>query len=198
MLKHLSLTLFKLCGWKVEGAIPDNINQSIVIAGPHTSNFDFLFAMAGFYHLKLPVRYLIKEDWSKNILLKKIFEDSGALGVNRKKSTSMVDTLAELFKSTREDLHLMISPEGTRRLTPIWKTGFYHTARKANIPLVLSSLDYSKKLAVIGPSFVPTGCYKRDMLIVKNFYKDVVPKYPAKFSLQIHHPNNDPYAVCPI
>ncbi|MBW6462750.1 MAG: hypothetical protein SCJ94_05580 [Bacillota bacterium] len=66
MLKYFSLFLFRIYGWKVEGSMPKHIKKSIVVAGPHTSNFDFLFAMAGFYTLKLPVKYLLKKDWLDN------------------------------------------------------------------------------------------------------------------------------------
>ncbi len=194
MLKYFTLFLFRICGWKVRGEIPQNIKKSIVVAGPHTSNFDFLFAMAGFYRLKLPVKYLLKKEWLDNFFLSKIFNNSGALGVERNKNNSMVDAIADLITSHEDNLHIMISPEGTRKLTKRWKTGFYYAALKAKVPLVLSSLDYSKKLAHIGPAFMPTGCFKRDMIIVKEYYQNPVPKYPDKFSLQIYEPDEN--AIC--
>ncbi|MDW7729463.1 MAG: hypothetical protein SCJ94_05575 [Bacillota bacterium] len=106
----------------------------------------------------------------------------------------MVDAIVELITSHNEDLHIMISPEGTRKLTNRWKTGFYYAALKAKIPLVLSSLDYSKKLAHIGPAFMPTGCFKRDMITVKEYYSKPVPKYPDNFILQIYE--TDDNAIC--
>lgn len=194
MLKYFTLFLFRICGWKVHGEMPQNIKKSIVVAGPHTSNFDFLFAMAGFYSLKLPVKYLLKKEWLDNFFLSKIFNNSGALGVDRNKNNSMVDAIADLITSHEDNLHIMISPEGTRKLTHRWKTGFYYAALKAKVPLVLSSLDYSKKLAHIGPVIMPTGCFKRDMIIVKEYYQIPVPKYPDQFSLQIYEPDHD--AIC--
>ncbi len=106
----------------------------------------------------------------------------------------MVDTMAEIIRDSKGKMALMIAPEGTRKLTHIWKTGFYYTALKAGVPLVLTYLDYSKKVAFIGPSFMPSGCYKKDMLILKEFYKDVIPKYPKNFSLDIYMA--DESAVC--
>ncbi len=186
MLKIFTILLFTLCGWKIIGAMPNNINKSIVVAGPHTSNFDFIFAMAGFYKHKLPVNYLIKKSWLDNILLKKLFANTGAIGIQREENNSMVDVIAEMISSHKGNLHIMISPEGTRKLTHKWKTGFYQVALKANIPLVLTSLDYSKKLAHIGPVVNPTGNYEIDMLKIKDYYKGIVPRYPKNFSLQIH------------
>ena len=181
-------------GWKLEGKMPPEITKSIVVAAPHTSNFDFLLAMASFYKMKLPVKYLIKKEWIDFWPLRKIFINSGALGVDRRKNSTMVDSLAELIVSSNENLAIMISPEGTRKLVHRWKTGFYYAALKAEVPIVLSSLDYKTKIAAIGPSFMPCGCFRRDMIFIKNYYKDITPKYPEKFSLEIYYPDAD--ALC--
>ncbi len=173
-------------GWKQHGQMPAGVTKCVVLAAPHTSNFDFILAMAGFYKMNMPIRYLLKKDWVDFFLLKRIFKNSGALGVDRSKNTTMVDSLAELIRSSKEDMAIMISPEGTRKLVHKWKTGFYYAALKANVPVVLSHLDYAKKIAAIGPCFMPTGNYKKDMQIVKDYYKDITPKFPENFSLQIY------------
>ncbi len=194
MLKCFTVFLFTILGWKLEGQMPAHIKKCILVAAPHTSNLDFLLAMAGFYKMKLPVKYLIKQEWLNFFLLKNIFKNSGAVGVNRAKSSTMVDALAEMIVSSKENMAVMISPEGTRKLVRRWKTGFYYAAMKAKVPIVLSHLDYSKKIAAIGPSFIPCGCFRRDMLIIKNHYKDIIPKFPENFSLDIY--TADETAIC--
>jgi 1-acyl-sn-glycerol-3-phosphate acyltransferase len=194
LLKAFTIFLFTILGWKLEGKMSPKITKCIVVAGPHTSNYDLLLAMAGFYKMKLPIKYLIKKEWLDFWPLGKMFRNSGAIGVNRDKNNTLVDSLAELITSSQENMAIMISPEGTRKLVHRWKTGFYYTALKAQVPIVLSHLDYRTKTAAIGPSFMPCGCFRKDMIIIKNYYKDVTPKYPENFSLEIYYPDAD--AIC--
>lgn len=178
-------------GWKLKGKIAPDIKKCIIVGAPHTSNYDFLLAMAGFYKMKLPIKYLIKKEWLNFKPLSKIFRNSGAIGIDRSKTGTMVDSLAELIISSGENMAIMISPEGTRKLNHCWKTGFYYTALKAQVPIVLSYLDYKTKTAGIGPSFLPSGCFRRDMIIVRDFYKDKTAKFPDNFSLKIYYPDVD-------
>jgi len=184
-MKYFTIFLFTIFGWKLQGKMPDNIKKCIIVGAPHTSNFDLIFAMAGFYKLKLPIRFLIKKDWLRHFPLKNILLSAGALGIDRAKNNTMVESLADLITTSKENMAILISPEGTRKHSCKWKTGFYYTALKAKIPIVLSHLDYSKKMAVLGPSFMPSGSFKTDMQILKDYYKDIVPKYPENFCLEI-------------
>ncbi len=193
-MKFFTVFLFTIMGWKLQGQLPANTKKCIVVAAPHTSNFDFIFAMAGFYKMKIPIRYLLKQELFNFFLLKRFFVNSGGMGVDRSKNNTLVETLVELITSSKENIALMIAPEGTRKLTRRWKTGFYYTALNARIPIVLSHLDYSRKLAVVGPSFIPCGCYRRDMQILKNYYKNITPRHPEKFSLDIYETDHE--AVC--
>lgn len=187
MLKHFTLFMFKVFGWKINGAFPSHIRKGILVAAPHTSNWDFVFAIAFFYKLKIPFRYTIKQEWLKRFFIGNIMNKSGAIGVDRSKHANMVDAIAELFE-TNDDIIIVVQPEGTRKLAKKWKTGFYQVALKANVPLILGSLDYRKKIAYIGPSFMPTGDYYKDMEILKEFYKDITPKRPENFCLEIYDP----------
>ncbi len=195
-MRFFTVFLFTIMGWKLQGRLPANIRKCIVVAAPHTSNFDFIFAMACFYKMKMPIRYLIKQEIFNFFLLKKFFVNSGGMGVDRSKSNTLVDSLVQLITSSPDSIALMIAPEGTRKLTRKWKTGFYYTALNAKIPIVLSHLDYSKKMAVVGPSFMPTGCYRRDMQILKDYYKDITPRHPEKFSLDIYETDGE--ALCAV
>lgn len=194
MLKAFTIILFTIMGWKLKGRLSPEIKKCIVVAAPHTSSYDFLLAMAGFYKMKLPVKYLIKKEWLNFWPLGRIFRNSGALEVDRSKNTTMVDSIVELITSSKENIAIMISPEGTRKLVHRWKTGFYYAALKAKVPIVLSHLDYRTKTAAIGPSFMPCGCYRKDMIIIKNYYKNITPKFPENFSLEIYCPDDE--ALC--
>ena len=196
MLKWLAILLFTLRRWKQYGQIPEDVDKCIVVGGPHTSNFDLLFAYAGFVKMKAPVRFLIKKEWLRYFPIKNIFLSAGAVGIDRaKKGETMVDKLAELLIHSEERMAVLITPEATRKHTCKWKTGFYYAALKANVPIYLSHLDYAKKEAVMGPGFMPTGDFKKDMEIVRNHYKDVTPKYPEKFCLKIYL--DDESEACP-
>ena len=194
MFKAFVLTLFKLCGWKAEGHFPEEIHKCVVVGAPHTSNFDLIFAMAGFYKVKMPVKYLIKQEWLDFWPLRKILKGSGAIGIKRDRNRSMVDTLANTITSYPGRIALLITPEGTRKLTKVWKTGFYQAALKAKVPIVLTHLDYATKTAAVAEHFFPSGCYKRDMQILRNHYKNITARYPENFSLQIY--SNDEDSIC--
>lgn len=183
LLKLFTLAVFSLLGWKVKGSFPP-VKKCVMVGAPHTTNMDFILGMATFYKLNIPVRYLIKKDWVNVFGLGRVLKASGAIGVDRSVRTNVVDMMADLLKS-EDRIVLVVTPEGTRKLARKWKTGFYYAALKANVPLVLSSLDYRKKETEIGPCIVPSGDFQKDMDLVREFYKDKTPRYPEKFSLDI-------------
>ncbi len=186
MFKCLAIFLFTVGRWKLKGRLPDDVEKCIVVGAPHTSNLDLLIAMGGFYKMKLPIRFLIKKEWLRRFPLKNILLSAGALGVDRTKHNTMVDAIADVIRNTNQRMAVLITPEGTRKRACKWKTGFYYTALKAEVPIYLSHLDYSKKEAVFGPGFMPGGDFKADMQILKEHYRDVTPRYPENFCLDIY------------
>lgn len=174
--KFLSKIIFKIFGWHVAGHIPPDLKKSIMIAAPHTSNWDLLFARCAFYLMDVDLRYTIKKEamvgplgW----LLKKL----GALPVDRSKNNSLVNAMIDIFNNS-EEMVIMITPEGTRKYQPRWRKGFYHTALGANVPIILGYLDYSKKEAGVGPIIYPTGDVEGDIEKIKAFYRTKKGKYP--------------------
>jgi len=186
LLKFIAIFMFKLSGWTLMGQMPADVKKSIIVGAPHTSNLDLIISLGGFHKMRLPIRFLIKKEWLRYFPVNKILRSAGALGIEREKNNTMVDSIADLISSSDERMAILITPEGTRKRECKWKTGFYYIALKAEIPIFLSYLDYSKKLAVLGPSFMPSGNFKSDMQIIRDFYKDVVPKYPENFCLDIY------------
>lgn len=185
MLKFATVTIFNMLGWKMHGDIPAHIDKCVVIVGPHTSNFDYIFGIVAAFKIRPPVRYLIKDEWLKRPVIGHLLKAWGGLGITRSERKNMVAHMAGLLRDSSE-MVLAFPPEGTRKLAKKWKTGFYHVALQANVPIVMCSLDYGKKEVRIGEYFLPTGDYKKDMSIVREFFRNITAKHPANFSLEIH------------
>ena len=98
-----------------------------------------------------------------------------------KDKSSTVNYLTNLF-NIKQELVIAITPEGTRGHNPYWKTGFYHTAIQANVPILLAYIDYKKKVAGIFKAFIPTGDILKDLNYISDFYKNITGKNPQLFS----------------
>jgi len=105
--------------------------------------------------------------------------DMGGVPVDRSSNKNYVQQMIDEF-GRRKEFMLTIAPEGTRGNVKAWKTGFYHIAMGAGVPLVVGMMDYQSKSGGLGPEIWPTGDYKADMKKVAEIYSTVVPKYPAK------------------
>jgi len=184
MLQLIFDFLFKKNGWQVKNSLPEDINSCVLLAGPHTSNWDTVYALASLKILKVNARIAIKKELMF-FPFGPFLRGVGAISIDRnpkktKERLTAVDAMAELYK-THKNLVLMISPEGTRSPVTKWRTGFYYVAKKANVPIVCSYLDYKKKVAGIGPVFYPTEDLDTIMQKIQQFYKTIPPKFPEKF-----------------
>lgn len=178
MMRLLSKILFWLKGWKVVGEVPKDLKKFVMVAAPHTSNWDFLYARAAFFIMGIRLRFTIKKElffFPLNLFLKA----SGGIPIDRKTKGNMVDKMADLY-SNWEELALLVTPEGTRSYAKEWKKGFYFVALKAQVPIVCGYLDYAKKHAGIGPIIEPTGDYEADLKQIQDFFKTVTPKFPEQ------------------
>ena len=193
--KVISRFIFWIFGWKVgdrlKGELKQDVRRCVMIAAPHTSNWDFIFARATFSLLDIPVRYTVKKEWLR-FPVGGIFKALGAIGIDRSPKKpgdprpSMTEAMIELFAQNKE-LAVMVTPEGTRSLRTKWKTGFYHVAVGAKVPIGLGYLDYEKKEAGVGRMFYPTGDLEKDMREITAFYKDIKGKHPEKFSVDLDY-----------
>lgn len=190
MLKALCRTIFKAQGWTLMGEEFADYPRCVVVAGPHTSNWDTIFTIAAFDMLNLPVRFAIKKEWMR-FPLNLIVEPLGGIGVDRRpreitgERPSMVEAMSQLFEEHPEELALVITPEGTRSLSTRWRSGFYHVAMNANVPIVVCYLDYAKREAGVGKILYPSGDFEADMRKITAFYTDITPKFPEKFSVDL-------------
>lgn len=162
-------------GWTEERMIPVE-QKFVVIAAPHTSNWDFLYFLGLAQKLGIPLSFMGKKSlfrWPFGRLMQEL----GGIPVDRSKSTNMVDQMIAEFKA-RDIFMLTIAPEGTRGKVREWKTGFYHIAVGAGVPLVCGLMDYKRKHGGLGPAIWPTGDYAADMAKVAEYYRSCTPKYP--------------------
>jgi len=180
-MRQLFIWLFKWRGWTMQVQLPVGYERCVVIAAPHTSNWDFLYSMAVFFKLNIPVRFLAKKElfrWPIGSILRSV----GGMAVERSKKGNLVQDIVHLFEQ-HEKLMLMIATEGTRNRVDKWKTGFYHVALQANVPVLLGYLDYAKKEAGFGPLLYMTGDAVADANAIKDFYRKIQGKYPEKFNV---------------
>lgn len=173
----LAKFIFKISGWKTVGEIPP-IKKFVAIAAPHTSNMDFIYGMCAKFIFGVKMQYLGKKELFR-FPFGFIFRAMGGIPVDRKSSHHLVEQAVEEF-NRHNNFILAMAPEGTRSYAPKWKTGFYHIAIGAKVPIVLCYLDFEKKIAGIGPAFYPTGNIENDLEEIKNFYRKIKGKFPEK------------------
>lgn len=147
-----------------------------MIIAPHTSNWDFFLGLAARSVLNLDTRYAAKKELFK-FPFGWIFKKLGGYPVDRSKSNNFVDAVAEVFK-TQPEFSICLTPEGTRSYAPVWKTGFYYIAQKANLPVVMVAFNYAKKEVVVEPPYYLTGDVDKDIEFMKNYYRKIPGKNP--------------------
>lgn len=176
-MKLIAKLIFFLTSWKVIGNAPKE-KKFVMVAAPHTSNWDFLYARAAFYIMGVPLKYTIKKElfffplgWILRVL--------GGIPIDRSQKSNMVKNMTVLFDQY-DELAILVTPEGTRSYSKEWKKGFYYVAQGAKVPISLGYLDYAKKHAGIGPLIHPSGNYDDDLETIQSFYKKITAKYPEK------------------
>ena len=186
-MSKIAAFILKLHGWTFDPIIPKEADRSVMIAAPHTTNWDFYFMMLTFWALKVPVRFTIKDTWTKfpfGLITKPI----GAIAIDRRPKKpgqprkSYVESMIDIFKKY-DRIAVAVTPEGTRALRTEWKMGFYHTAVGAGVPITFGYLDFKNKRSGVGGVVYPTGNVKEDFKVINDFYKNITPKFPELWSL---------------
>jgi len=184
-------SVLTLSGWTVKNNMPPDIKQCVMIAAPHTSNWDFFYTRLAFLQMDIPVKMTIKRSYMR-FPYGPFARALGCIGIDRRpkkegqERPSMVQVMADLFKE-HDNLVMLVTPEGTRSLSTKWKTGFYHVAVLANVPVALGYLDYKKKEAGVGKMVYPSGNMKKDVQNIMAFYKNIVPHTPEYFSIDLDY-----------
>lgn len=171
--------ILKLFGWSVTVTVPD-YPKAIICVAPHTSNWDFILGKLAYAAVGRHGGFLMKESWFF-WPLGPIFRAIGGVPVpRRKKSYSLVQVLIDRFR-TEKHLVLAITPEGTRKPTSRWHSGFLEIARGADVPLILAAIDFGTKRILIQKQFHPTGNNEADIKEIKKYYSQFTGKHPANF-----------------
>lgn len=162
-----SQLLFSVVGWKVVGKIPD-VKKLVIVAAPHTSNLDGIYMIATAGLLKTKFNWMGKASLVKGPF-GGIVKWLGCVPVERSAKQDLVSQMADAFKE-REKLFLAVAPEGTRSAVKGWKTGFYHIAREAGVPIVLAIMDYGTKTIYLDGMLHPSGNIDADIDYIKSRY----------------------------
>jgi 1-acyl-sn-glycerol-3-phosphate acyltransferase len=179
ILPHVARFLLWLGGWTAIGEAP-KIKKAVLIAAPHTSNWDGFWAIVYKVYVGLDLHWFVKDSmfWFP---LGKLLRFFGAIPLDRRRASSAVSEAIAAFDEN-ESFYFGLAPEGTRSKTRGWKSGFYRIAEGANVPVVIGFLDYGRRRLGIGPAVTLTGDKQVDMAILQSYYSSVSGRWPEKTS----------------
>lgn len=175
--RWLLVLLYRVRGCKAVGTVPEP-RRFVLIAAPHTSNWDFVNFLGLAGDLGIKPHFMGKLSlfrWP----LTRFMKQMGGIPVDRRGGTNVVQQMVDEF-ARRAEFILTVAPEGTRGKTQKWRTGFYQIAIAAKVPLVVGFMDYGKKTGGLGPLIWPTGDFRADMLKVLDTYRTCIPKFPDR------------------
>lgn len=181
-MRTLSGKFLEKSGWKITGDFAD-LKKSVTIFAPHTAHIDFFYGKLGFTELGVNFKFLSKKElffFPMNLIMKKL----GSIPVRGVKGKNAIYQVVDLLKDA-EELHIVVSPEGWIKRITNWNKGFYYMAKKANVPIVVSYLDYEKKEMGVKEVIYNIDNFNSVMKQINSIYKDVKGKNPERFSLQI-------------
>ncbi len=183
VVRVLSVGFLKLTGWKVTGMAPAEHAKFVMIAAPHTSNWDLPYMLMVAFSLRLHVYWMGKASIFR-APFGPVMRWLGGIPVVRAQSTNMVAASIDAINNSQRPIQLVVSLEGTRSRSRVWRTGFYYIALGAKVPVVMAYMDYEKKLTGLGPTLYPSGDIDADMKIIKTFYAPFKGKNAAQFDAQ--------------
>ena len=177
-LRPLFILIFEIIlGWKIRGNKP-NHKKYVIIVAPHTSNWDFVIGLWARSSLRLKSWFIGKKELFV-FPFGYLFSWLGGYPVDRSKGSDLVSKIVEIFNS-REEFNIALSPEGTRKYNPNWKTGFWRIATLANIPIYMAAIDFSTKTVVLSEPFYPTQNMEEDLEKIKSYFRQFKGRFPEK------------------
>ncbi|MBC3886555.1 lysophospholipid acyltransferase family protein [Undibacterium griseum] len=179
LMRWISVMVLRLCGWRIEGITPVE-PKYVLIAAPHTSNWDFPVTLMVCFALRLKVYWMGKASLFPPVV-GAVMRWLGGIPVNRNRTSNLVQSTVDAFH-TSQTLTVIVPPEGTRGKVTHWKTGFYYIAAGAGVPIALGYLDFKRKAGGIGQMFYPSGDIVADMEYIQDFYRGIHGKNPQQFS----------------
>ena len=183
MLSFPARKLLEMGGWEIVGQVPDNIPKFVFTACPHTSNWDGVLMVMAALALKMPIRFLVK-DGIDFFPLGAITRYFGGIPVNRSSSNNVVEQMVDHFNKA-DHLMLGIAPEGTRSYKAKIRTGFYHIAVGAKVPIVCGFIDFKTRRIGIGDTIPLTGDIHVDMAKIRDFYYEMEGKHKELYNREL-------------
>ena len=176
--QFIAQSLLSIFGWRIEADIP-NLPKFVLVGAPHTSNWDFILTMATLFSLSVRISWM-----GKSSLFRPpfggIMKWLGGVPIERAgRSEGIVDQTIKAFNDHAQFV-IAIMPEGTRSKVGEWKTGFYHIAQGANVPIVPVRFDYGRKVMGIGPSIPTTGDGTADIAVIRSTFDNIVGRHPRR------------------
>ncbi|MDX1405333.1 MAG: lysophospholipid acyltransferase family protein [Woeseiaceae bacterium] len=181
--------ILRLGGWTIAGELP-SFEKAVFIAAPHTSNWDGFWLLVYKIALQVEVHFLAKHTlfwWP----LGPVLSAMGAIPVDRSKSSSTVQQVVSAF-AEHEHFWFALSPEGTRKWQPYWKTGFYRIAKEAGVPIVLAFIDYREKRLGIGKTLPDNRTIDEDLETIREFYAPFEGRIPERQGPIAFPPDREP------
>lgn len=172
MLSRLFALWFKLSGWKIVGDFPFHIPKLVLAVGPHTSAWDFVVGVAAKTLIPVENAHFLGKKELFDGPFGWFFRSMGGIPVDRNSSKGLVQQVVEKIQET-DRFRLGMSPEGTRKKVEKLKTGFYHIAKEAGVPILMIGLNFSEKKVVIGPLLHPSENKEEDFKKIHDFFKDI-------------------------
>jgi len=179
MLRRLGRLFLRIGGWTIVGGTPPE-PKALIIAAPHTSNWDAFWALSYKVAVELDVKFFAKHSafWFP---LGNILRALGGIDLDRERAGSAVKQAINMFKE-EDSLYFGLAPEGTRKKTKGWKTGFYRIAMGANVPIYLGFLDFGNRRIGFDRKVELTGDPETDLAVIREFYKGMDGRWPEKTS----------------
>lgn len=169
LMRAFSRGFLRLKGWRLEGSLPPEAQRCVLIAAPHTSNWDMPYMLMSGFAFGLNVRWMgkasiFKFPWGP------LMRWLGGIAVQREQRGNLVAASVAALQQAEGGLQLLIAPEGTRSRVREWKTGFYRIAEGAGLPILPTYLDFGGKRIGLGPLLWPSGDLEADVARLRAFY----------------------------
>ena len=177
MLRAISRLILKIMGWKITGDFNHGLKKTVTIVLPHTSNWDFPLGMLTQWSTRQKIGFVIKQSWIKTPVIGFLLKKMGATAIDRSKNNNLVDGLVKTYNE-EDELNICFTPEGTRKKVTRLRTGFYHVAKKAGIPILMVKFDYANKIIEWREPFYPTNDQEHDFEVIEAYFKGVAGKFP--------------------
>lgn len=174
IVRRIIMAIYRWKGWKLDGHLPD-LPKYVIAGAPHSSNWDFVFFIGATAKEGVEPSFMGKHTLFKGIMRNFMF-DMGGIPVDRSKRANVTQQVADEF-ARADRLALVIAAEGTRTSNGEWRSGFYHIAQAADVPIVPAWVCNERNILGFGPPIHPTGDYGADLLRIARFMRSKLPDF---------------------